>query len=72
MTPQTRQRLIDLCLRALAGSSRFFVPDPAVLARAQSPVLPPGHPERMTLGMPPTAEERLLWAQFAASPAGRR
>jgi hypothetical protein len=64
-------RFVHLCLRALAGSSGFLVPDPADLIGTRPPALPPGHPERLIPHVPPTAQERLLWAQLAASPVRR-
>lgn len=67
-----RRRFLHLCLRALAGSTGFLIPDPAELMSAQPPNLPPGHPERLIPNVPPTAEERDLWARLAGNPVPRR
>lgn len=71
--PQRRhlRRFLHLCLRALAGSTGFLIPDPAALVGDQPPRLPPGHPERLVPGVPPTAQERLLWAQLSGAPGPR-
>lgn len=66
------RRFLYLCLRALAGSTGFLIPDPAHPLGDQPPCLPPGHPERLVPDVPPTDEEKLLWAQLVGAHSPRR
>lgn len=61
------RRFLFLCLRAFAGSNGYFIPGPTDPMGDRPPCLPPGHPERLIPHVPPTAEERRLWAQLAAA-----
>lgn len=72
-SPLRRLRhFLYLCLRAFAGSTGFLIPGPLDPMGDQPPCLPPGHPEQLIPHVPPTAEERRLWAQLVgASTPGR-
>lgn len=59
-----------LCLRALAASSGIAPPDLAENLSGRPLDLPPGHPECLVPHLPPTEEERALWAQL--TPANPR
>jgi hypothetical protein len=50
----------------LTGRSRPLSPELVSLLRQSSrpPMLPPGHPERITWGVPLSAEESTLWSQL--------
>jgi hypothetical protein len=56
---------LHLCLRALAGSTGLVIPGLADLMAGQPVCLPRGHPERLVPDVPPSEQERLLWAQLA-------
>jgi Family of unknown function (DUF6059) len=62
---QCRLRFIlMLFLRALAASSGMSPPDLADFMEGRPLCLPPGHPERLVPDLPPTEDERVLWAQL--------
>lgn len=62
---------LHLCLRALAGSTGLVFPDLADLMDGEPVCMPPGHPERLVPDLPPSEDERALWAQLVSLPAPR-